>query len=99
MIQELGKEELQSKLKDGTITAIDVRTAAEIAEGVIEGALTGFDWNSGEFYDHVDSLDPTKEYALICRSGARSMQAAMALESMGFSNVYNFKGGMMAWNS
>jgi len=98
MIQEIEKEGLQSKMQQGSIIAIDVRTAEEVAEGAIEGALTGFDWNSGEFYDQVDDLDPSKEYALICRSGARSMQAAMVLESMGFEHLYNLKGGMMAWN-
>jgi rhodanese-related sulfurtransferase len=32
-----------------------------------------------------------------CRSGGRSGQAAMILETMGFSNVKNLTGGVLAW--
>ena len=44
-------------------------------------------WNKGE------------EYLLVCRSGGRSGQAAMALSKMGFSKVMNMTGGMLAWNA
>jgi len=39
-----------------------------------------------------------KEIILICRSGARSTTAAAILKGMGFANVENLKGGMLAWN-
>jgi rhodanese-related sulfurtransferase len=47
----------------------------------------------------VDELESMKdkEVILYCRSGNRSGQAALMLESMGFSNVKNLVGGMLAW--
>ena len=36
---------------------------------------------------------------LICRSGARSVRAALELQQVGFTAVYNLAGGMTAWNS
>lgn len=36
---------------------------------------------------------------LVCRSGARSSRAAAALAAMGFRNLFNLAGGMLAWDS
>lgn len=36
---------------------------------------------------------------LVCRSGGRSGNAAMALTRAGFSKAMNLVGGMMAWNA
>ena len=35
---------------------------------------------------------------VICRSGGRSGRAAAALTQMGYTDVYNMAGGMIAWN-
>lgn len=97
MFKEISSpEEYQQLIKDG-VTPIDVRTAEEYTESKIPNALTGFDWNSGEFHDKFDQLDPEKAYVFICRSGNRSMQACLYLASNGFSHLYNLKGGMMNW--
>lgn len=34
---------------------------------------------------------------MVCRSGGRSGRAAGALAQLGFTNVYNLAGGMLAW--
>jgi sulfur dioxygenase len=49
---------------------------------------------------HVDELEPFKQRPLVavCRSGVRSTTAAAILTSMGFEQVYNLRGGMLAWN-
>lgn len=36
---------------------------------------------------------------LICRSGVRSVRAAGVLAAMGFRNLYNLSGGMLAWDA
>jgi len=48
----------------------------------------------------LEELEPMKdkEIILVCRSGARSTTAAAVLKGLGFSNVNNMKGGMIAWN-
>ena len=45
------------------------------------------DLNSGEFQNAIDGLDPDASYALYCRSGNRSGQAAAMLASAGFTSV------------
>ena len=37
------------------------------------------------------------EVICYCRSGQRSMQAALMLETLGYSNVKNLHGGMNEW--
>ena len=44
----------------------------------------------------MHELDKSKEYIMVCRSGGRSGQATMFLESQGY-NVINMNGGMLAW--
>jgi len=34
---------------------------------------------------------------MVCRSGARSAQACMFLAQQGYENVFNLRGGMIAW--
>ena len=46
--------------------------------------------------DDIDSLKD-EEVILYCRSGNRSTQACLMLESMGFKNVTNVAGGMLDW--
>lgn len=76
---------------------LDVRTPAEVHEGIIEGAIN-IDIRNQYFQDRIEELDRSKHYLMICRSGARSMQAGMYMESIGFSHVYNLEGGMMGWD-
>jgi len=47
----------------------------------------------------VDELEAFKEEELVvyCRSGNRSGQACLLLETMGFKNAKNLAGGMLNW--
>ena len=38
-------------------------------------------------------------YIMVCRSGARSGRAATAMLGMGFTDVYNMAGGMLAYGA
>jgi rhodanese-related sulfurtransferase len=40
-----------------------------------------------------------EEVIVYCRSGYRSTQAALILESLGFINVINLEGGILAWQA
>lgn len=42
-------------------------------------------------------LEPDAEIVVICHHGGRSMQVAMYLERMGFSNLINLAGGVDQW--
>lgn len=73
---------------------LDVRTAQEYGAGHIPGSvnlpLQALD-NADEIIENVDM--PLYVY---CRSGARSRQAAMVLQHMGYTNVTNI-GGIAAY--
>jgi rhodanese-related sulfurtransferase len=49
--------------------------------------------------DAAADWDRAAPILLICRSGVRSVRAATALSTMGFSNLFNLEGGMMSWQS
>ncbi len=45
----------------------------------------------------ADKIAKDKPVIMQCRSGARSASALMQLEKLGYNNVYNLKGGILAW--
>jgi rhodanese-related sulfurtransferase len=73
---------------------IDVRTAAEIARGVIPGALhielSALPARSSE-------LDRDAPCVLHCLSGARSAQGCAYLAQRGFRRLDHLDGGIAAW--
>ena len=87
-----GVEEYQ---KTPRAKLIDVREEDEYAAGHIPASinipLSKIESAQGEITDLDTPL------FVYCRSGNRSGQACMMLETMGFSNVINLTGGMLAW--
>lgn len=47
----------------------------------------------------VKDWDKLAPLVMICRSGARSGRATQQLRQMGFAEVVNMKGGMLAYNA
>lgn len=93
-INEISTTEVEEMLqKEQNVVLIDVREDEEVANGIIEGALH---IPLKQIPNATDSLDRSKEYILICRSGGRSMQAALYMKEQGF-NVTNMTGGMLDW--
>jgi L-ascorbate metabolism protein UlaG (beta-lactamase superfamily)/rhodanese-related sulfurtransferase len=83
-------------IKDSGVVLLDVRTAAEYAEGHIEGAIL-IDQGQSDFVEKVKAAIPTnKKVAVYCRSGRRSANAAGKLADIGYKCV-NLNGGIMAW--
>lgn len=89
--------ELNHKLQNGEkIHLVDVRESFEHDEFNIGGILLPLgDIRMGDT-EKIDHLKDEEVY-LYCRSGNRSGQAALILETMGFTNVTNVVGGMLAW--
>lgn len=75
---------------------LDVREGAEFAAGHLPRArhipLKELGARLGEIAKYKD-----KPVIVTCRSGARSGSACRALRNAGFSNVFNLKGGVPAW--
>ncbi len=96
-MQNITVEELKKRMDQGEqLNIVDVREPYENAEFNIGGIL----YPLGDIQSMmVDELEPFREEELIlyCRSGNRSGQACMILDTLGFKNTKNLVGGMLAW--
>lgn len=96
-MQNITVDELKARMDAGEkINLIDCREPHEYAEFNIGGQLIPL----GRFQTfQLDELEDMKEEEVIihCRSGVRSGQACMLLETMGFKNTKNVTGGILAW--
>ncbi|MFZ9235129.1 MAG: rhodanese-like domain-containing protein [Algoriphagus sp.] len=90
----LDAQEFATKSKAGTV--LDVRTADEVAQGKIEGALE-IDFYSPDFLDQVSQISKDQEVYLYCAVGARSEEAARLLIQQGYTKVYHLQGGIQGW--
>jgi rhodanese-related sulfurtransferase len=90
-------EEIKARIDAGeAINLVDVREPAEHAEFNIGGTLLPLGKIQTMQIDEIDALK-NEEVVCYCRSGARSAQACMMLETFGFTNVKNLAGGMLGW--
>lgn len=81
---------------DSEAVILDVRSPGECMEGIVEGALQMNIMDTAAFISGLEKLDKSKNYYVYCRSGNRSGQACMLMETKGL-NAINMAGGMMAW--
>ena len=96
-MQTITVDELKTRLDAGeNIHLLDVREPSENADFNIGGTLLPL----GEIRNmNTDVIDEWKDEEIVayCRSGNRSGFAAQFLEQVGFKNVKNLVGGMIAW--
>lgn len=96
-MENITPEEVKTRLEKGEqLNLVDVREPHENAEFNIGGQLVPLGQVRNMQVDELEDLKD-KEVIVYCRSGNRSGQAAMLLETMGFQHVKNLQGGMMAW--
>ena len=84
--------------QNGHINLLDVREPDERAEFNIGGTFIPLGQVMAMQTDEIEDWK-NEEVICYCRSGKRSMQAAMMLETMGFTDVKNLEGGMLAWQT
>lgn len=93
-MREITAKKVETLLNEGkTLNIIDVREVDEVAGGKISGAIN---IPLGLLEFRKQELDKTKEYIIVCHSGARSSRATQFLEGYDFK-VINMAGGMLAW--
>lgn len=95
-IKELDVQTLKSYIDENRkIRLLDVRSLEEMATGMLP--------NSEKLPLHtlplrLNEIDRKDMCVLYCRSGARSAQGVSFLMAQGFEQVYNLRGGVMAWS-
>jgi molybdopterin/thiamine biosynthesis adenylyltransferase/rhodanese-related sulfurtransferase len=80
------------------VTVIDVREQVEWDAGHIPGAVF---IPLGQLDQAIGAAVPDKgtEIILQCRSGARSGRGTALLQQLGYTNVVNMAGGILAWEA
>ena len=94
-MQEITVQQLKSMMDaKEDFQLIDVREEYEHEISTIGGELIPM----GEVADNVDKISRDKKVVVHCRSGKRSASVIQMLEQAhGFKNLYNLKGGILAW--
>lgn len=105
-VREIFPWDLQERLAQQPDTlVIDIREPNEVATGTIAKALaiprgileTACEWG---YADTVPALVKARQQPVIlaCRSGNRSVLAAVSLQQLGYEQVYSLKTGIRGWN-
>jgi rhodanese-related sulfurtransferase len=95
-VPELSAVEVAERLRGAEPPElIDVREPWEHAVAHIEGArLVPLNTIPAA----LPTLDPAREYVVLCHHGIRSMRAAEFLKARGIARVANLRGGIDAWS-
>ena len=93
----INTDEIKTRLDAGeALHLVDVREPDEHTEFNIGGTFLPLGNILMMQIDDIENLK-NEEVICYCRSGNRSMQACMMLETFGFTNVKNLEGGMLSW--
>ena len=96
-IRVVSAEQAASLLdQDPAPTIIDVRTPEEFAQGHLDGAVL-VDYNAPDFRDRIAEFPRDGTYVIYCRSGNRSAGARQVMTELGFTDVADIDGGVVAW--
>ncbi|MCK0160988.1 rhodanese-like domain-containing protein [Allomuricauda sp. F6463D] len=97
-IDILDREDYKNAISKGKVQLVDVRTRGEFMSGHIKGAKNIDFFQGASFETAFSKLNKDQPIYLYCQSGNRSQKAARKLVIMGFSKVYDLRGGYRAWS-
>ena len=93
-MNEITVQELKEKLDKGEdFQLIDVREEFEYETSNLGGQLIPL----GGILIEADKVSKDKPVVVMCRSGKRRAAAIMQLQQLGYSNLTNLQGGILAW--
>jgi rhodanese-related sulfurtransferase len=96
-MRQLSATQLKEWLADaerGKPLLLDVRESWEFETCRIAGSKS---MPLGGIPARYRELNKDQDIVMICHHGARSFQAGMFLEQMGFPGIINLQGGVAAW--
>lgn len=94
----ISAQDLRTAQVSGTdIAILDIRSAADFANGHIEGAVNVAVGDIVTYYRN-NNLSSKNRVIIACYSGQSAGFATALLRLSGYSNVYDFKFGMSVWN-
>ena len=94
-VREMESKTLQARVAKGdNLVILDVRNPEEIDICRIQGSVV---IPLPELPKRLGELNAGDEIVVHCKSGMRSQKAIKILQSAGFKNLHNLKGGILAW--
>jgi len=96
-VKRLDPQSFERKLKESkNPILLDVRTAGEYAQGHLANAAL-LDIYSNDFKSRADKLNKSLPVFVYCKAGSRSSSAVNILSDLGFKEIYDLSGGILAW--
>lgn len=94
-MKEISVQELKEMKDSGAdFQLVDVREDFEYEMSNIGGLLIPL----GGILIEAEKIAKDKPVIVMCRSGRRSAAAIMQLERIGYTNLSNLQGGILAWS-
>jgi adenylyltransferase/sulfurtransferase len=94
-MKEINPTELKAWIdNDKDFQLIDVREPYEYQIANLNGKLIPLQY----IPEKIGDIQNDKDVVIMCRSGKRSADAIKYLEQQGFENLYNLKGGILAYS-
>ena len=95
--QSISPQDAKAELdSDASIILLDVRNPHEHdASHIPNSILVPLNTLNADIHNHIP--DKTRKIFVYCRSGGRSKRAAYQLIDLGYTNVYDLLGGILAW--
>ena len=101
-IENLTPGDVADELASGDVLLVDLREPAEIADGVIPGAVLAprgmleFHADPATPY-HLEGFEPDRRVIVYCAAGSRSALGAATLQELGYRDVAHLEGGFKVW--
>ncbi|MGY8919379.1 MAG: rhodanese-like domain-containing protein [Flavobacteriales bacterium] len=95
-IKKISSDNLILLDKNKDIQVVDVRRSKEYNSGHITGAIN-IDFYKSSFVEDINKLDKSKTTVVYCKSGNRSNKSALIMDSLGFTDFYDFSEGINGW--
>lgn len=99
VIKRIDKDAFSLAIVNSNSQLIDVRTPKEYSEGFIAQAQNIPIAKRKKFKQRVNLLDKQKAIYVYCYSGVRSRRASRILKRLGFTTIYDYRGGWKEWTN